>query len=338
MSIIKETWNIEFRKTVTCPAGKTVMEMTKNLKPGEKLPAKLIIGDKKEKGRWPVFIDDPDPKNLVGMITSLTNKGKDVDDLDIEMIAGDGNYEIVLVGPQTGTFVGQLNLLKDEASANKKNNADTDAEIDALVKDIIDRGLETAEEMAKKMQVLRENEVDRFLTVRVLKGYRKYKKPCHHPSTIYVDPYLESSRKQKQEGIVAEGLRAAVLRQAIICEGEKSVGKNVYLETIAWLMGQPQYLITFNRQMSPASIYGEKSTDNSAAKQLADFDAAILARANRVEEMIRFSMNLLYKQGVSADKAMEAAMAGLKPEDRRVLEQAAEFRKLQAQSAWYSTK
>lgn len=74
---------------------------------------------------------------------------------------------------------------------------------------------------------------------------------------------------------LSKGLRAAVSRNAVICEGEKSTGKNVYLETISWLMGMPMYLITFSRQMSPSSIYGEKTTDNSAAKALSEFDQNI---------------------------------------------------------------
>ena len=113
---------------------------------------------------------------------------------------------------------------------------------------------------------MQDNHVDNFLILRVLKGYRMYNKPTHIPSCVYVDPYLDSTQKQKVEGIIAEGLRAAVSRNAVICEGEKSTGKNVYLETISWLMGMPMYLITFSRQMSPSSIYGEKTTDNSVQR------------------------------------------------------------------------
>ena len=123
----------------------------------------------------------------------------------------------------------------------------------------------------------------------VLKGYRMYNKPTHIPSCVYVDPYLDSTQKQKVEGIIAEGLRAAVSRNAVICEGEKSTGKNVYLETISWLMGMPMYLITFSRQMSPSSIYGEKTTDNSAAKALSEFDQNILAKAEVIREKMRFA-------------------------------------------------
>ena len=135
------------------------------------------------------------------------------------------------------------------------------------------------------------------------------------------------------EGIIAEGLRAAVGRHAIICEGEKSVGKNVYLETLAWLLNMPMYLITFSRQMSPSSVYGEKTTDNSAAKKLAEFDPEILEKADRVNEKLKFSLNLLYKQGLDANKAMEAATEALPEEDKDVLKKASEFKKLQAQSA-----
>ena len=332
--IIKEEMTIVFRKNVTCPAGKKIVDMTSAFGPEEALPVKLIIGSSMKNGKWPVYVETEDPANLVGMVTSVTDKsGTDLDDVDISAIAAEGNYNILLKGPQTGTFTGTLQLLKDEASANNKADAEVETEIQSLVDEIVKNGLATKEDMDKRIRVMHDNYVDTFLMKRVLKQYRKYNKPAHAPSCIYVDPYLESSHKRKEEGIIAEGLRAAVGRQSLICEGEKSVGKNVYLETIAWLMGQPQYLITFSRQMSPASIYGEKTTDPSAAKALAAFDETALMNAARVEEKLKFALNLLYKEGKNAADAMDCAMAMLSDEEREALNQKAVFDKLKAQSA-----
>jgi hypothetical protein len=132
---------------------------------------------------------------------------------------------------------------------------------------------------------MQENKVDEALKIKVVKGYRKYNKSAHKPRCIYVDPYL-SKVKAGKEGLIAEGLRNAVNRMAAICEGEKSVGKNVYMETIAWLLGQPLYMLTFSRNMSPASIYGEKSTDNSASEELKGMHrnarAKVLLDANKI--------------------------------------------------------
>ena len=149
-------------------------------------------------------------------------------------------------------------------------------------------------------------------------------------SCVYVDPYLDSTQKQKVEGIIAEGLRAAVSRNAVICEGEKSTGKNVYLETISWLMGMPMYLITFSRQMSPSSIYGEKTTDNSAAKALSEFDQNILAKAEVIREKMRFAASMLSGKSCNLEQAIEKALPA---EDRKILEQAKQFEILRAKAA-----
>lgn len=330
--IIREELSIVFRKNVTCPAGSKVANMTASYQPEDILPVKLVLGTEQRNGKWPVFLEEVKNENLVGMVTSITDKdGNNLDDLDIKAIAEDGQYNIQLKGPQSGTFTGVLQLLKDEASANKRSDSETDDELQKLIDEIVEKGLATKEDMAERIKVMKDNNVDRFLMMRVLKGYRKYNKRPHYPSTLYVDPYLEASKKNKTEGIIAEGLRAAVSRQAIICEGEKSVGKNVYLETLAWLLGMPQYLITFSRQMSPASIYGEKTTDNSAAKALAELDPKILAIANKAEDARKLWMQAAVMQGI---KDIDAYVDDLMPAEwKEALDKKAEFEKQAAQSA-----
>ena len=121
------------------------------------------------------------------------------------------------------------------------------------------------------------NRVSEPTMYKVVKGYRAYNKSVHKPRTIYVDPFLKKASAQR-EGIIAEGLRCGVLRMPTICEGEKSVGKNVYMETLAWVMGMPLYMIGFSRNMNPNSIYGEKSTDNSASEALREMKTNAIAK------------------------------------------------------------
>jgi len=332
--IIREEYDITIRKDVTCQAGARLIEYSKGFGSDTVVPVKLVIGKEAKNGQYPVYLDEEKPENMVGKIQEIKSKdGEVMDGTDIELLAKDGNYNIVLKGQLTSPFEGKLQILKDEASANKAGTEETDEKLALLVQEKIDAGVITKEEAEKRIAFMRENYVDSFTITRTVKDWKLHNKPAHKPSCLYVDPYLEETRNKKQEGIIAEGLRAAAGRQALILEGEKSTGKNVYTETIAWLRYEPQYLITFSRQMSPASIYGEKTTDNSAAKELAEFDPEILERAERIRDKIKFSMNLLYKTGIGADEAMSSAMESLVEEEREVLKREAEFKKLKAQSS-----
>ena len=327
MAKIEKSMPIIIRKTSTCAAGNKVLEMLDSLKDGQTLKIKSILGDKKVNGMWPVYIDDTLRANIYGLI----KKGSVEDDY-IESLVKNKNYEIVLNGHEGNEMSATLNQLFIEGAAVQKTTDEFTSEISELVKNIVERGIATKEEMDERLAVFKENGVDGLLIARILKKYRKYKRPVRRPSTIYKDPYMDDCSSE-EEGLVAEGLRAVADGTAIIAEGEKSLGKNVYLETIAWLAGKPIYLITFSRQMSPSSVYGEKTTDPSAAKELAEFDSSILATADRVEEKIKFSMNLLFKQGIGVTEAQEIVMDSLSEEEKAALNSAAEFRKLQAQSA-----
>ena len=277
---MKEIYQLTVKKDMTCAAGSKIVEMFATLENGTAIPAKFFIGKEKKNGKYPIYIDEvsADGSNMVAKIISVQNKkGEAMDDTDIEIIEG-GKYQIALtkLDEDNKTMHGEIVVTTgDEASA--KSTTDLDDECKALIESKIKEGIITKEEMDARMKVFEENNVDPFLLKRIIAGYRKYEKPTHKPSCIFVDPYMESSAARREEGIIAEGLRAAVGRTAIICEGEKSVGKNVYMETIAWLMGMPLRLITMSRNMAPSSIYGEKTTDNSASERLNSASARKLA-------------------------------------------------------------
>lgn len=299
--------SITLRKTIVCKAGAKVLDLL-NRNEGKPLAIKSIIGKEKLAGKWPVFLDGitEDKSTLYGLIESFEKDGQMLDDADIEDLLRK-NYKILLSKADGQLMMGEVVIEKEEGAANQMDNDETWSAIQEVVEDKISQGILSEEDWEKRKNVLKENGVDPFLVLRVVRKYRSYNRAVHHPSCIYQDPYLESRRKKREEGIIAEGLRAAVSRHAIICEGEKSVGKNVYLETIAWLMGMPMYLITFTRQMSPSSIYGEKSTDNSASEKLKE----------------------------SMDLAMAKAMMETAPEKCTLedMKKAAQFELLKAQSA-----
>lgn len=328
--VIDKVYQIVIRKTTICPAGKTVIAMIDALPEGGHVQNISLLGEEKN-GKIPVYIDTVDQPNMYGQIVSVSNGEETLEKDDLDDIRDAGNYEIVLTSRDGNMISGEFRIMKSAESANTASKAETTSELEALIEEKIALGYVTREDMAERMQVFAANRVDPFLLKRIISNYRLYNKPTHRPSTIYQDPYIEQSIKLKEEGIISEGLRAAVSRNAIICEGEKSVGKNVYLETVAWLMNMPMYLITFTRQMSPSSIYGEKTTDNSAAQALAEFDPQILAKADdlkREMQVLRARM-----QGKSREEINEKIYGMFSDEERHIMAEAERFEKLKAQSA-----
>ena len=249
----------------TCPQGRLMKEaVTEALSKGESVPVKIILGGSKKLGRFPVYVDKESDRNVFAQIVSIENEGTLLSDSEISEIA-EQEYTVAIKAVDGNEFEVEIDL-KESPVKTVKNDGHIPSELAEMMSRKVDDGVITAEEAERKVLFMMENYVDLPLMKRVVKQWRTYNRTSHCPRCLYADPYLESARKKKEEGKIARGLRYAVGHRAVIEEGEKSVGKNVFVETLAWLLNKPYYLITFSRQMSPSSVYGEKSTDNSAAE------------------------------------------------------------------------
>ena len=267
---MSKTYDIVIKTNSTCPQKTNVLELIDK----KAASFKTVIGEELLRGFYPVYVDSEDKTNLYGFIQKAVD-GKEVLDNDQikEIIVNGAN---IVLDSYNGMLIKAKMVLDDVKQANVDTST-VSPKLQAIIDEKIAAGIITKEEMDERLEVLRTNKVDEALKIRVIKGYRKYNKNAHRPSCIYVDPHIDHVRNGK-EGIIAEGLRNGVSRMASICEGEKSVGKNVYMETIAWLMNMPLYMLTFSRHMSPSSIYGEKSTDNSASEMLKVMDKEAMAK------------------------------------------------------------
>ena len=308
---------IILQKTFQCPRGEEVIKKIEALPSGGEFHEGLLLGKMKAAGKWTVYLDAEERSNMVGHILSIKeSSGSDSElaDLDMELLMEE-NLRISLRHTEDRKMMGMLQIVSDENTKTKEQEHIT--RVEEMILDKIRQGIVTIEEMDERLRVMMANEVDPFLIERVIQGYRKYDRPVRHPSCIYVDPYLDDTKRRKEQGIIQKGLRSATSRHALILEGEKSTGKNVYAETIAWLMGMPSYLITFTRQMSPSSIYGEKCTDNSASELLESFDSSWLKKAKMIHDELRSGR----------DKN------GLSEEEKEILDKEADFEKLKALAA-----
>ncbi len=265
----QKKYELRVRSTAACPMRDTMLNMIDTLGEGERVKAKSLIGSEKIDGKYAVYLDGLDDESLYGKITSCKDaEDEPLDDYLMEQLIADGNYEIWITGRSGSVISGELVILKSDGSSSKAKEAPISDELRALVEEKIEEKICEREDIEERIKVMKLNHVDERLMMRIIRSYRKYRKPVQRPGCIYVDPFLEQSIKRHEEPRISELLRCAADRYGMVFEGEKSVGKNVCAETIAWLLGMPMRLFTCSRQMTTTTLYGEKTTDNRASKAL----------------------------------------------------------------------
>lgn len=267
---MSKTYEVIIKTNSTCPQRANVL----SLLDASAASFKTVVGSQLLRGFYPVYVDKEDKPCLYGFIQSVKDGETELDNDAINEIVSNGANTVLK--SYSGTLISGQMILDEVRQANVDQDF-ISPKLQAIIDQKINDGIISKEEMDERLKVMKINKVDEALKIRVIRGYRKYNKAAHKPRCIYVDPYIDKV-KPGEDGIIAEGLRHAINRMASICEGEKSVGKNVYMETIAWLLGMPLYMIGFSRQMSPASIYGEKSTDNSASEKLKTMSTEAMAK------------------------------------------------------------
>lgn len=332
--MVKTKYDISIKVApFNCPAAGKVKTLVSELNANESLQAKIVLGNIAAMNMRYAYLEEEKPENAFGTVMAIKNTEGELDKDDIDLLVSSGNYEILLQSVKGNSFSGVLNVLTEEGLAYQKSDDTLKEELKVAIDKAVKNRIVTKPEILKRIKYMQENGIDEYLQLRIIKKYRKFNKPAHQPSCLFKDPYLEDSQKRKTEGIISEGLRAAATRNAIICEGEKSVGKNVYLETIAWLLNMPMYLITFSRNMSPSSIYGEKTTDNSAAQALAELDPAVIELAEKAEFAQRCFLQAGMKLGYKG-KELDDYVEGMMPEEwKKALLEKAMFEKQKAQAS-----
>lgn len=89
------------------------------------------------------------------------------------------------------------------------------------------------------------------------------------PKTLYCDENPSRKYSYMNDGIIT-----CLKGEMTFMEGEKSTGKNVFYGTLAWIFCMPSLRIAMSAGMDPDSVFGGKTTDNSAANLLSEELAA----------------------------------------------------------------
>ena len=136
--------------------------------------------------------------------------------------------------------------LEVKASVSKRKT-NIKGEIERIVKE----GINTQEEIERKLDYLKKSKVSKVNIELIFKSYEKYPKEVasripKKPDVLFVDT----------EGLVATSIFYINAKKNLIFEGEKGVGKNVLTETLAWIYNRPLYEFSSNSQHSNSSLLG----------------------------------------------------------------------------------
>lgn len=338
-----------------CRANK-VYEIVSDAVTNEKaVTAPLVFNQEFTMGGYPVCLDYISDDNTIGIAKKfIDEKGNEASDEDIQRLFK-RPYKIDLIGMKGIKILANVeeqvlsNKPAETVAEEEPENAlptsfdaynELPARIRQRLQEIVDEGISTKENLVKVLEYLksqycrgRNGLSNTFLVERIFNEYRKYERPCVEPETLYQDPDKYSPDAQSR---MLEALEMAVCRDGCNYVGPKSLGKNVFFETLAWVLGKPKYIITFSAQMAPSDVFGEKSSDNTASDILAHFDSEWLEKAKMVHHkhqktvLNRIAANVLSqilhkKYAVDEDVYTD--------EEKEVLRKEAEFEKLKAEAA-----
>ena len=141
------------------------------------------------------------------------------------------------------------------------DDAATDSEYSEEIEYAVQNGSLDNEDVEEIVKIMTENRVHPSVIKKALASVKKFDRSLHQPSAIYKDAC-------KGESILNRALVGALTGNALIFAGEKSTGKNVCAETLAYVLQRPYYRINFEKDMMLEDIFGSTTTDNTAADKL----------------------------------------------------------------------
>ncbi|MDW0077087.1 AAA family ATPase [Clostridioides difficile] len=116
------------------------------------------------------------------------------------------------------------------------------------------------------------------LIQKIFSTYKKYGKNVSHRIPKENPNYQDNSNNLKI------GCSAIRNKCHILCSGEKGTGKNIFVETMAWIFQRPLYSISISKETDKFDLLGSKSVDtkvdeNGISKSTIVFEPEVLLEA-----------------------------------------------------------
>ena len=253
--------NIEIKKTAMQKnAGKLIEIIKSDINAGS---SNINIRIAEERNTLFAYYEEIDKENCLGRVVT-----DNVDDLKT-ILEYPNTCTVTSVSDDNSTLQAMIETLADVSEVKTTNTAASLSEDDkAYLESLVADGFMTQENLDKRMAIAEEHGISFNLMKKlVFEGIKRrgVKEELSPLKTMYVNTEKNDKHPTRffwqAVGNCANG-------DAFILEGPKSVGKNVFCETLAFLFNKEYFVIQLNENTSDGDVYGEKSTDNSAASAI----------------------------------------------------------------------
>jgi len=269
---VRNTYNVTVRKvSFDCPKGPEVL---KTLSEGGTVRKVTFIPSGKGTPQMRACAGSAVKENVFGRVESVYDNGAktNVTPSTLEDALKIG-YKVkgLKIGASKDTF----ELVFEEMEPDGKVTEDS-SELEKVMADIVKRGVNSKQDLDAKVEQMRKNRVPETAILKVLTspGYEEFDPDVSCPKTFYVDP-----DPKRMPSIMTTCLVLAVSVKRFIAEGDKSVGKNVMTEELAWLLNLKYSLKTMSRGLTYEDMFGNMRTEQPELASMSDEESTRLALA-----------------------------------------------------------
>lgn len=252
-----KTIQANLRSSSTCPARKDVFSLLDSHPDGEKLNVKVAYELSKDSTRYLFYLEEIAPAKK---FAEMKRDTMEADTALNETLNDRGKASIFLTGRDNSIIHAVIEFQPFEEKVAVLDQSAFEKEIDRIVHGAI----ATTEDCETAIRIMQAHRFPDQLIVLALQYWDKYEKPIRMPETVYID----TEPKSKEPSILARAVVEVLCGHHMIFEGDKSVGKNMCAETLAYILHLPYDMITMTRGMGGDELYGTKVTDLSAASHL----------------------------------------------------------------------
>lgn len=171
-----------------------------------------------------------------------------------DVFASIGDSIIAKVTKVVGTKIVAEFSVDEKEVANQKARLT----LSSVVKDIVDQGITSQADIDEKIEYLKKNGASEKQILNVFKSYKKYDE-----ETAKLIPQRPKTLYQDSIGIIKRSVGYINRGRNLMLEGDRGVGKNVMIETLAWVYHRPLFEFSLNSQHDNHSLLGGKTFDDS---------------------------------------------------------------------------
>lgn len=231
---------------------------------------RIVLGLNEKNGKLCAFFEEPVQNKCIGLV-----KAEDKEKEELKVFAEGGySYNCRITDASGQPLKATLDVdgeSKTETISKESSADDYDAlkpeekeYCDTLVPEYM-----TKENLNLRLKIAKEHNIPfellRDLCFEDIKE-RGIKEELSPLKVMYKN--TEPKGNKNPENVFLNVFGNAAVGDACVLEGPKSVGKNVFCETIAFLFNKEYFVIQLNENTSNGDVYGEKSTDNTAVNKL----------------------------------------------------------------------